>query len=79
MSENTDAEKTTGKVEQRKGMKVLGKVALWTLAVVIGLVGLVLVWAFLSYPPAYLMRAVVWGDSDVYDYQKFPSRPLAAS
>jgi CubicO group peptidase (beta-lactamase class C family) len=79
MSEEMNVEKTTGKVKQKKVMQVLGKVALWTLAALAGLVGLILVWAFISYPPAYLMRAVVWGDSDVYDYQKFPNRPLAAS
>jgi CubicO group peptidase (beta-lactamase class C family) len=79
MSENMDAEKTTGEVKQKKGMKVLGKVVLWTLAALIGLVGLILVWSFLSYPPEYLVRQIAWGDSDVYDYQKFPNRPLAAS
>jgi CubicO group peptidase (beta-lactamase class C family) len=79
MSENMDVEKTTGKVKQKKGIKGFGKVALWTLAVLVGLVGLVLAWAFISYPAAYLVRSVSWGDSDVYDYQKFPSRPLAAS
>ncbi|MFC1936679.1 serine hydrolase domain-containing protein [Chloroflexota bacterium] len=79
MSEEMDVEKTKGKVNQKKSMKVLGKVALRILAVLAGLFGLILVWAFLSYPPAYLVRSVFWGDSDVYDYQRFPSRPLAAS
>ena len=79
MSENLDVEKTTEKVKQKKVVKVLGKAALWALAALIGLVGLVLVWALISYPPAYLVRSIAWGDSDVYDYQKFPSRPIAAS
>lgn len=79
MSENLNVEMTTGKIKQKKVVKALGKVALWTLAVLAGLVGLILVWAFLSYPAEYLLRSIRWGDSDVYDYQKFPSRPLAAS
>ena len=79
MSEEMNVEKNTGKAKQKKVMQVVGKVALWTLAVLAGLVGLVLAWAFISYPAAYLVRSVSWGDSDVYDYQKFPSRPLAAS
>ncbi len=79
MSQEMSVEKTKENVKQEKGVKILGKVALWTLAALAGLVGLVLVWAFFAYPPAYLVRSVVWGESDVYDYQKFPSRPLAAS
>jgi CubicO group peptidase (beta-lactamase class C family) len=79
MSEEMNVEMTAGEGKQKKGMKVFGKIVLWTLVVLVGLVGLILAWAFISYPPAYLMRAIVWGDSDVYDYQKFSSRPLAAS
>lgn len=60
-------------------MKLLGKVALGIIVALVGLVGLVLVWAFLSYPAEYVMRGICWGDADVYDYQKFPSRPIAAS
>jgi CubicO group peptidase (beta-lactamase class C family) len=79
MSENMDVEETTGNGKQKKGLKIVGKVGLWTLVILAGLISLVLVWAFLSYPPAYLMRSILWGDSDVFDYQKFPSRPIAAS
>ena len=78
MSEEMNVEKNTGKAKQKKVMQVVGKVALWTLAVLAGLVGLVLAWAFISYPAAYLVRSVSWGDSDVYDYQKFPGRPFSA-
>ncbi|UCB46693.1 MAG: serine hydrolase [Spirochaetota bacterium] len=60
-------------------MKILGKVALWILAALAGLVCLVFVWAFLSYPAEYVMRAIRWRDSDVYDYQKFPERQIDAS
>jgi CubicO group peptidase (beta-lactamase class C family) len=60
-------------------MKTFWKVALWILVALVGLIALILVWAFLSYPVEYLVRSASWGDSDVYDYQKFPGRPLAAS
>jgi CubicO group peptidase (beta-lactamase class C family) len=79
MSEERNIEITTGEDKQKKGMRGTGKTALWVLAALIGLIGLALLWAFLSYPAAYLVRSVSWGDSDVSDYQKFPSRPLAAS
>lgn len=72
-------EMSRGKVKQQKVMKTLGKIALWTLIALAVLVGLVLVWAFLSYPTEYVMRGIRWGDSDVYDYQKFPARPIAAN
>ena len=60
-------------------MKTLGKIALWVIVALVGLAGLVLVWAFLSYPAEYVMRGIRWGDADVYDYQKFPARPIAAN
>ena len=60
-------------------MKILGKVVLWILVALAGLIGLVFVWAFLFYPAEYVMRAIRWRDADVYDYQKFPARPIAAS
>ncbi len=30
----------------------------------------------LVYPPEYIRRAILWGESDVYDYQKFPERKI---
>jgi CubicO group peptidase (beta-lactamase class C family) len=60
-------------------MTIKKKVALGILAAIVGLVGLILVWAFLSYPAGYLTRSVLWGDADVYDYQRFPARAVAAS
>ena len=60
-------------------MTNLKKITLGILFALVVLVGIVLVWAFLSYPAEYLVRSVAWGDSDVYDYQKFPARPMAAS
>lgn len=32
--------------------------------------------ALLAYPPEYVYRVLVWRDSDAFDWQKFPSRPL---
>ena len=32
--------------------------------------------AYLIYPPEFINRILRWGDSDVYDYQKFPERIL---
>ena len=59
-------------------MKVIK--ALRTLAViVIGVIALVLTIALLVYPPEYVYRAMVWQESDAFDWQKFPSHPLNAA
>ena len=55
------------------------KFIIWPLAVVLGFVVLVLLYAFLFYPPEYTLRVLRWGDADVYDYQKFPARTMPAS
>ncbi|MFC1859090.1 serine hydrolase domain-containing protein [Thermodesulfobacteriota bacterium] len=60
-------------------MKTLGKISVGVTVSIFGLVSLVLLWAFLSYPTEYVMRGIRWGDADVYDYQKFPARSLAVS
>ncbi|WP_420641341.1 serine hydrolase domain-containing protein [Candidatus Leptofilum sp.] len=51
----------------------------WLLAIVVGLIGLVLVYAFTFYPAEYTLRVLRWRDADVYDYQKFPERPFPPS
>lgn len=51
----------------------------WLLAILAGLIGLALAYAFLFYPAEYTLRLLRWGDADVYDYQKFPERPLLPS
>ena len=48
-------------------------------ATVIGAIALVIAVAMLVYPPEYVYRAVVWQDSDAFDWQKFPSHPLNAA
>ena len=54
----------------------------WLLIVLAALIGVPaagLVAASLIYSPTYVLRLVRWGPSDVYDYQKFPSRAVQAS
>ena len=79
MSEEMIVEMTTRKVEQQKVMKTLGKVALWIPIALVGLVGLVLIWPSFFYPVQHAMRGIRWGSADVYDYQKFPARPVLAN
>lgn len=57
----------------------LRKVALGILVALLGLVGLFVVGIFLSYPAEYVVRGIRWGEADVYDYQKFPARHVAAN
>jgi len=53
--------------------------ALRTLAVaLIGVIALMLVIAMFVYPPVYVFRTVAWQESDAFDWQKFPERPLHA-
>jgi CubicO group peptidase (beta-lactamase class C family) len=56
----------------------MGKVVLGIVGVVVGLFVVVLVGSMVVYGPAYVGRVLRWGDADVYDYQKFPERPMAA-
>ena len=45
----------------------------------LGIIALVLLYAYIVYPAEYVNRVLRWGDSDVYDYQKFPERSLETS
>jgi CubicO group peptidase (beta-lactamase class C family) len=60
-------------------LKKIGKWFLWMLGILAGFLVLILVVFSLIYSPEYVSRALRWGDSDVYDYQKFPERHMAAS
>ena len=60
-------------------MKKLRRTVTWTLAILSGLLVVVLLYAFTFYPAEYTLRLLRWGDSDVYDYQKFPARAMPAS
>jgi CubicO group peptidase (beta-lactamase class C family) len=55
------------------------KVVAWTLAVLAGMILLILVTALLAYPPQYVLRVLAWGESDAFDWQKFPEHPLEAA
>ncbi|HUJ74191.1 MAG TPA: serine hydrolase domain-containing protein, partial [bacterium] len=59
----------------RRAMRwaILGAAAVLLLALLV--VGV----AMLVYPPRYLLRTIAWGDSDVGDIYRFPSRALPAS
>jgi CubicO group peptidase (beta-lactamase class C family) len=78
-----NVEITTGTVKQQKGMKTIWKVALGILGALVLLVGLFLVWAFISYPAEYIKRVSqsfrTGLESSVYDYQWLDARPMAAS
>jgi CubicO group peptidase (beta-lactamase class C family) len=56
-------------------IKILLRISLG-IAVLFVLMSLV---AFLIYPSEYVLRAICWGDGNVYDYQKFPERRLETS
>jgi len=64
-------------------MKISRKTARRTLLISVAVVVIFLVvfviWAFASYPAEYMKRAIFWGDSDVNDYLRFPSRIVSAS
>ena len=60
-------------------LKKIGKWFLWIVGILAGLVLLVVIAFSLIYSPEYISRVLRWGDADVYDYQKFPERRMAAS
>ena len=60
-------------------MKTLLKILGWLLLGVVGIFAIVLLLAYLVYPPEFINRLIRWGDADVYDYQKFPERMLETS
>ena len=55
------------------------KAVIVAVAILIGLVVVFLLAAFIIYPADVTLRLLRWGNADVYDYQKFPERPLPAS
>ena len=46
---------------------------------ILTLISAVILYAYIAYPAEYVNRLIRWGDSDVYDYQKFPERVLETS
>lgn len=51
----------------------------WLVLGVCLIFGLLLVTAYIVYPAEFVNRVLLWGNSDVYDYQKFPERVLEPS
>ncbi len=61
-------------------MKKVGKIFLWTVGCIAGLIILIILVSLIFYPPQYVYRVLVWQESDVYDYlNHFPNRSLDAS
>jgi len=58
--------------------KIIKKLA-WTLIILAGIVILALAAALLTYPPVYVFRVIAWGNSDAFDWQKFPEHRLEAA
>jgi CubicO group peptidase (beta-lactamase class C family) len=57
-------------------MKKIGK---YFLSGLLFILGIGLIFAYIIYPPEFVNRVLRWGNSDVYDYLKFPERRLVAS
>jgi CubicO group peptidase (beta-lactamase class C family) len=55
------------------------RIAKYIIVGLISIAGIALLYAYLAYPIEYVNRVLRWGDSDVYDYQKFPERALETS
>jgi len=55
------------------------KTAKYFLIILLALITIPLLYAYLVYPAEYVNRLLRWGDADVFDYQKFPERPLEKS
>ncbi|TFH36706.1 MAG: class C beta-lactamase-related serine hydrolase [Anaerolineales bacterium] len=55
------------------------KISKYLLLGFLAIVSVILLYAFLAYPAEYARRALLWGDADVYNYLKFPERPLTES
>jgi len=61
-------------------IKRVGKILLWLLIGLLGLISLTLLVLALIYPPEYIYRVLVWQESDYGDYiHNFPHRSLKAA
>ncbi len=52
------------------------RVITWTLLAAAAIIAVALVAALVAYPSEYVFRVFAWRDSDVFDWQKFPSHRL---
>jgi len=55
------------------------KISRYLLIGLLVLLAMPILYAYLAYPAEYVNRPLRWGESDVYDYQKFPERALDVS
>lgn len=55
--------------------RIIGRILL----LLILLVAFIFAAAFVQYPAEYVLRVVRWGESDAFDWQKFPSREMGHS
>lgn len=55
------------------------KIAKYFLVGLLTILGVILLYTYIAYPAEYVNRVLRWGDADVYDYLKFPERPLEIS
>lgn len=60
-------------------MKSLLRIFGWLLLGILVVIGIVLLYTYLVYPPEFVNRVLRWRTADVYDYQKFPERMLNPS
>ena len=60
-------------------MRKAVKIVIGIIAVLVGLIALMLVWAYTSYPPDYVTRVLQMREESVYDYQVFPEILVEAS
>jgi CubicO group peptidase (beta-lactamase class C family) len=63
----------------RRLLSRLGKIVGWVLLVVGGFFAVVIVAGLVRYPAQYVLRVIAWGDSDSFDWQKFPKHDLHAA
>lgn len=66
------------KSSRKFGWWTLGRWALVPVVLVVLFVVLQFAWGFVVYPAEYVFRVLRWGQSDAFDWQKFPSHTLAA-
>jgi CubicO group peptidase (beta-lactamase class C family) len=56
--------------------RIIGKTFLWLIGIFVGVILIAIIAYSLIYSPEYVLRVLMWGNSDVYDYQKFPERVI---
>jgi CubicO group peptidase (beta-lactamase class C family) len=55
------------------------KIVVWALGILAGVFAMHIIVAMFFYQPAYVFRVLAWGESDAFDWQKFPEHLLEAA